>query len=124
MFWPVIVNVSSPYLTRVTSKKASILSHEVVFYTVRSIISVLSAGSDVQKLGRLACSHALPCFEHVVAQLAQCSANDDSFYETALENARSLLEPLIDTYTGSFEEFLVCHFGEDSDVITLLRLVS
>lgn len=94
-----------------------------VTVTFEDMANVLAPSSDALKLGNLACRHALPCFKHVVNQLAECSANDDTFYETALENARSLLEPLIDTYSGSVEEFLVCHFGEESDVIALLRLL-
>ena len=86
--------------------------------------SVLSANGPVSKLGNLACEHALPCFEHVVRQIAECASADETFYTKAAENARARLEPLIVENMGSFEESVICHFGAQSDAMTLFSLVS
>jgi len=91
--------------------------------TFRDMARVLAAGGDVHKLGHLACSHALPCFEHVVEQIAECAANDDSFYRVALNNAVTLLSPVIEKNSESMSEFVACHFGAESDAMTLLGLV-
>lgn len=94
-----------------------------VTVTYEDMATVLSSDGDAIKLGHLACRHALPCFEKVVSQLAECAKNDDSFYTTAVEKARELLEPLISKHKDEFESSLICHFGSDSDAMALLRMV-
>jgi len=91
--------------------------------TYKDMARVLSAGSDVHKLGHLACSHALPCFEHLVSQIAECADNDDTFYRIALDKAVKLVKPLIAENAGAMDEFVACHFGAESDAMTLLGLV-
>ena len=93
-------------------------------YSIKYTISVLSSNGPVQQLGALACESALPCAQHLAKKLAKCAADDDTFYAVALENARTLLEPLITGNMDAFEDSLVCHFGADSDALTLLDLVS
>ena len=93
-------------------------------YSIKYIISVLSSNGPVQQLGALACESTLPCVEHLADKLAKCAARDDTFYAVALENARNLLEPYITGNMDAVEDSLVCHFGADSDALTLLDLVS
>lgn len=91
--------------------------------TYMDMANALSAGSDVHKLGHLACEHAMPCFEHVVEQVAACAAADSNFYATALDKIVNLVVPLIEENAGDFEDFLACKMGADSDAMTLLSLV-
>lgn len=91
--------------------------------TYTDMAKALAPGGDVHHLGRLACNHALPCFEHVVEQIAECAATTDNFYATALDNAVDLLAPIIEENAGAMEEFVACHFGAESDAMTLLGLV-
>ena len=90
----------------------------------KSLSSVLSANGPVPKLGKLACAHALPCFKRVVKQIADCASADDSFYTKAAEKARALLDSLMVEHSGFFEESVICHFGAESDAMTLFSLVS
>lgn len=91
--------------------------------TFKDMAMVLAANGDVHKLGHLGCAHALPCFEHIVSQIAECAANDEDFYSVALDNVVNLVVPIINANSESAEEFVACHFGAESDAMTILGLV-